>query len=197
MSASVYAERLPEFYAPYLARFRPLEGPFLELGAGYGLLLRLAKSRGLEVFGVEFSEERVAACQSHGLDVQQHDLADPLPLEDESFATIYCGQVIEHCPPATQRMLVREAYRVLKPSGQFQICSPCRHFEAARLQDGHDYLLTPTELQALLRDAGFSDIKPLDYPQHVPEIPPEELQFIWEAYHPDLLSLSASALCTK
>lgn len=197
MSIDVYQQRKKEWYAPYLDRFNPLASPFLELGAGFGLLLELANDRGLDVSGVEYEEARVEICRAKGLNVLQHDLANPLPYRDAFFANIYCGQVIEHVPPAAQRVLVREAYRVLQPGGQFQLCSPCRHDDNARKQPGHDYLLTPNELHQLLSDAGFRNIRSLDHPQRVPELPPEVLMDIWRRYRPELLSESASAMCVK
>jgi SAM-dependent methyltransferase len=195
--SEVYSQRKKEWYAPYLKRFRPLASPFLELGAGHGLLLELAKSQGLTVFGVEYEADRVSLCQSKGLDVVQHDLANRLPYDDDTFANIYCGQVIEHVPPSTQAMLVAEAYRVLRPGGQFQICSPCRHHEASRRQRGHDFLLTPRELQELLRYAGFRDIQSIDFPQNFDDLPPDVVADIWRRYRPEILSETASALCLK
>jgi len=197
VSNEVYQQRKKEWYTPYLERFKPLSSPFLELGAGHGLLLELAVSRGLDVRGVEYESSRVELCQSKGLNVIQHDLAHPLPYADGTFANIYCGQVIEHVPPAVQRMLVSEAYRVLQVGGQFQICSPCRHVDEARKQPGHDYLLTPRELRQLLEAAGFREVRSLDHPQKVPDLPPEVVMDIWRRYRPDLLSESASAMCIK
>jgi SAM-dependent methyltransferase len=197
VSSEVYSQRKKEWYAPYLDRFRPLASPFLELGAGHGLLLELARARGLSVAGVEYEADRVALCRSKGLDVIQHDLAYPLPYPNDTFANVYCGQVIEHVPPATQRMLVKEAFRVLLPGGQFEICSPCRHHEESRKQRGHDYLLTPSELRALLHEAGFTRVESIDFPQKFPDLPEEVVRDIWRRYRPEILSETASALCVK
>lgn len=198
MSEEIYLSREPDFYAPYLDRFQPLDPPLLELGAGHGLLLTLAKQRGIDACGVEIHRGRVEICKEKGLDVREHDLGQPLPFDDETFGTIFCGQVIEHMIPEAQRVMLREAFRVLKPGGQFQVRSPCRHHEPSRLMGGHDHLLTPSELETMLRDAGFDEIvMDLNYPQEVPEIPDEVLTDIWERYRPDLLSKTASALSVK
>ncbi|GEP61974.1 class I SAM-dependent methyltransferase [Reyranella soli] len=197
MSDEIYRQRTPDWYAPYLARFNPLEGPFLELGAGHGLLLELVRSRGIEGHGVEYVKSRVDLCVSKGLNVRQHDLANRLPYEDERFSCIYCGQVIEHCPAPTQRMIVQEAFRVLKAGGQLFITSPCRHHEESRLQKDHEHLLTPTELKALIEEAGFSRITPTNRPQNIPEIPPDVVKDIWARYQPDILSETANAFCIK
>lgn len=196
LSSSVYADREPSFYEPYLTRFEPVQPPLLDLGCGFGLLLALAAARGIEAVGLERVDERVEDCQGRGLDVRHHDLAKPLPFPDESFGMVYCGQVVEHVPEPVKLNVFREALRVLRPGGQFQVCSPCRHFEQAR-EPGHDYLLTPSELQALLRQAGWRNIVSLDYPQQVPEMPSDVVSDLWTRYRPDLLSQSASAICTK
>jgi SAM-dependent methyltransferase len=198
MSDEVYLARKPEFYASYLDRFERLDPPLLELGAGHGLFLTLAAQRGIEACGVEILKDRVEICKEKGLDVLEHDLGQPLPYADASFGMIYCGQVIEHMVPDAQRVMLREAFRVLRPGGQFQLRSPCRHHEPSRLMPGHDHLLTPSELRAMLQEAGFDDIRmDLNYPQDVPEIPKKVLADIWRRYSPDLLSQTASALCFK
>jgi len=197
MAKTIYETRQPSFYKSYLERFNPVQAPLLELGSGFGLLLDLATERGIKATGIELSEERVEASQARGLDVHHHNLAEPLPFPDESFGMIYCGQVIEHVPEPVKLNMFREALRVLRPGGQFQVCSPCRHWERARQDRGHDYLITPSELHALLRETGWQDIVSLDYPQPVPELPKEVLADLWARYRPDLLSQSASAMCTK
>jgi SAM-dependent methyltransferase len=197
MSDQVYLAREPDFYAPYLDRFEPLDPPLLELGAGHGLLLTLAAQRGIEACGVEILKDRVEICREKGLDVLEHDLGEALPFPDASFGMIYCGQVIEHMVPDAQRVMLREAFRVLKPGGQFQVCSPCRHHEPSRLQPDHDYLLTPSELEGMLRDAGFAEIRDLNFPQDVPEVADDVLTLIWDSYRPDLLSETASNICIK
>lgn len=198
MAASVYENRLPSYYEPYLRRFRPLSPPLLELGSGFGLLLELATSMSIECYGLEFDANRVTLCKAKGLNVQQRDLGEAFPFENNTFGAIYCGQVIEHMNPIAQKVMLREAFRVLRPGGQFQLCSPCRHNESARLQKGHDYLLTPSELNAMLGQAGFAEIDlSINFPQNIPEIPPEELKRIWKLYQPDLLSATANAMCRK
>jgi SAM-dependent methyltransferase len=196
LANSAYANREPSFYESYLSRFTPMQPPLLDLGCGFGLLLALAGEHGIDAIGVELVEDRVTDCRARGLDVRRHDLAEPLPFPDISFGMVYSGQVIEHVPEPVKLTLFAEALRVLRPGGQFQVRSPCRHYEPAR-QPGHDHLITPSELHALLRQAGWQDIMSLDYPQQVPEIPRDVVLDLWERYHPDLLSQSASAICTK
>ncbi len=196
LSGSVYADRGPSYYERYLKRFVPVQPPLLDLGCGFGLLLAHAGEQGIQATGLELLEDRVSDCRSRGLDARRHDLAEPLPFPDGSFGMIYCGQVIEHLAEAAKMNIFRETLRVLRPGGQFQVCSPCRHWEGAR-EPGHDHLLAPSELHALLRQAGWEEIVSLDYPQVVPEIPPDVLADLWASYRPDLLSQSASAMCTK
>lgn len=59
-------------------------------------------------------------------------------------------------------------------------------------------MITPSELEALLRGVGWRDIDlGINRPQPVPEVPAAELAALWKRYRPDLWSESASAMCRK
>lgn len=198
MSEELYLNRPISYYAYYLDKFGNASPPLLDMGSGHGHVLMLAKERGIEAYGVEYSQSRVDLSLEKELKVTQHDLCQPLPFPDNHFGMIYCGQVIEHVPPNGQEMMIREAYRVLKPGGVFQIRSPNRNNEQSRKSKGHDFLLTIAELRLLLEQAGFSKIDTsINYPLNVPEIPKPILKLIWTLFKPDQLAASASAICVK
>lgn len=197
--SKVYSERQPEYYETFLRRYRPLEGPLLDLGAGYGLLLEHARSKGLEVYGVEIDPFRAKICTDKGLNVIVHDLGKPLTMfQDNFFGVVYLGQVIEHMPYRDHDMVLSEAMRVLKPGGQLQITSPGRYNESEWAPD-HCGLLTLSELVSKLEKIGFVEIetKKVNYLQPNKQIPEPLLRYIWETYQPDILSASASAMCRK
>jgi ubiquinone/menaquinone biosynthesis C-methylase UbiE len=90
-----------------------------DIGCGTGRhSVRLA-SRGARVSGFDFSEEmlRRARAKAAGLNVEfhQHDLAEPLPVPDQSFDRVICGLVIDHI--ADLPGLFREMHRVCRPDG--------------------------------------------------------------------------------
>jgi SAM-dependent methyltransferase len=52
------------------------------------------------------------------------DLKKALPFADNSFNLIYASHVIEHIPWYLQKQLLKELYRILKPSGTIEIWVP-------------------------------------------------------------------------
>jgi O-antigen chain-terminating methyltransferase len=102
---------------PYMRYFGD-RGPVVDLGSGRGEFLELAKTRGLEAYGVDSDQESIAACLTLGLDARQEDLFEHLKgLADASLAGVFCSQVVEHLPPELIPVLMDEVYRVLVPGG--------------------------------------------------------------------------------
>jgi len=97
-----------------------------------------------------------------GCDVVQSDLnlvdviceANNIPLDSETFDTIFSTQVIEHV--ADHNGLVSEAFRLLKPQGKIIISGPMYwHLH----EEPHDYFrFTKYGFEYLLAKHGFSDI---------------------------------------
>jgi SAM-dependent methyltransferase len=196
---NVYATRKPEFYTPYLDRFVNISSPILDVGAGHGLFLELARSKGIDGYGVDNDPNEVEVCVKKGLNVIQHDLINPMDMyADNFFEGVHFGQVIEHITKPAQLMAISEIYRVLKPGKTLLITSPSR-FNEEEWGYQHISLLTISELVSMLRNAGFIDIdtKSINYCMPNKQIPERLLTYIWETYQPDILSQSASAVCKK
>ena len=196
---SFHKKRDWTYYAVYLKRFKKNPKKIFEIGSGIGLFLEACRMNNIEAIGCELEEEGVAITKSRGLQIYKHDLANPLTfVESDSFDAVFCNQVIEHVDDATQENIVREAWRILKPGGEFLVQSPCRHYEKARRDKYHINLLTPAELKALLERHGFVKCN-MDFnrPQEIPEIPKDVLNSIWRKYRPDLLSQAATVLAEK
>ena len=86
----------------------------LEPGCGRGEFLSNFEKLGLEVIGVDISEE--AQNFGHQFDVLQCDVeSEPLPFADATFDIIYSKSFIEHL--YYPERYLKEAYRVLKPGG--------------------------------------------------------------------------------
>lgn len=196
---SCHKQRSVEYYAVYLDRFKTNPKRIFEMGSGIGLFLEACMRKGICALGCELSMEGVELARSRGVRVYQHDLSDPITfVENDSFDAVFCNQVIEHVNTATQKNIVKEAYRILKPGGEFLVQSPCRHFEAARKDKHHINLLTPLELKALLESHGFVKCN-MGYnrPQEISPVPQEVIQELWERYHPDFFSQTATVLAIK
>lgn len=98
-----------------------------------------------------------------GLDLPDNGYAQPdliwdgttIPLEAQSVEVALATEVLEHCRDPLA--LLREARRVLKPSGRLFVTTPflwplhCVPFDEARY--------TPFALERLLKEAGFVDVR--------------------------------------
>ncbi|HZP79372.1 MAG TPA: methyltransferase domain-containing protein [Pseudolabrys sp.] len=52
------------------------------------------------------------------------DFSKPFPFPNNTISAVFCEHTIEHLPKATGLYLISEAFRVLKPGGQFRIVTP-------------------------------------------------------------------------
>jgi 2-polyprenyl-3-methyl-5-hydroxy-6-metoxy-1,4-benzoquinol methylase len=120
-------------------------GKLFEIGCGSGDFLARMRSRGWDVEGVDFDPEAVRNVrEKHGLTVHAGTM-EHLNLPDETFDAVALSHVIEHIYDPVS--LLKECFRVLKPSGKLTMTTP----NAASF--GHD----------LYRESWF----PLDPPRHI------------------------------
>jgi len=105
-------------------------GELLDVGCGDGLFAHLYARKGIEVVGVDPEPEGVRQAQ---LMTGEHEYNVPrptfmvgngtqLPFDDNRFQAAMMLDVIEHLPNPIA--LLREVSRVLKPGGQFLVCTP-------------------------------------------------------------------------
>ncbi len=151
-----YRGRGWEWFRPVLARMRPAP-PVLDIGAGIGLFTECCVRSGVPALGLELSEEGVAGMAARGLPVVRADLWLPFPFRDGSFGSALAHHVLEHIPLETERTVLREVRRVLRPGGFLYVISPNVHQPGAEDPD-HINLFTPRQLQRELVAAGFSRV---------------------------------------
>jgi len=84
------------------------DAPRLNIGSGYNLL---AGWMNVDLEGGRNGPIHMNAAQT-------------FPLPDNTFEAVLCEHMIEHIPEAQGRVLVREAFRVLKPGGRFRVVTP-------------------------------------------------------------------------
>lgn len=129
----VAARRRPHFAQMLRAAGPP--GRLLDVGAGVGELLMVARAAGWEAVGVDVDPAVVAHARERGLDVRLGELK-PLALPAGSFDLATLWNVIDFVPDPVS--LLAECRRVLRPGGRIFVRTPNVPFqrEGARVTRG-------------------------------------------------------------
>ena len=98
--------------------FKPQKGKLLDIGAGTGDFLVVAKSKGWNVTGIEPSEKAKDIAKTKGVSFAD-SLAD---IEDRSFDAVTMWHVLEHVPDVEKQIL--ELKRIIKPDGVIVVAVP-------------------------------------------------------------------------
>lgn len=181
-----------------IAALRPGER-VLDVACGTGVAARLASQQvgaAGSVAGLDINPGMLAVARSvtpPGVPIEWHEAsAEAMPLPDASFDVVLCQMGLQFMPD--KHAALREMLRVLSPGGRLVLNVPgptprlfsimeealSRHVgaEAAGFVNRVFSLHDTTEIQHLVRDAGFHDVsvqadtKPLRLPS------PEE--FLWQ-----------------
>jgi 2-polyprenyl-3-methyl-5-hydroxy-6-metoxy-1,4-benzoquinol methylase len=97
---------------------QPNKGSILDIGAGTGDFLAVAKENGWETVGVEPSDKARAIALKKAVSFVE----DTLGLESHSFDVITMWHVLEHVPNLDNQ--IKELKRLLKPSGTLIVAVP-------------------------------------------------------------------------
>jgi 2-polyprenyl-3-methyl-5-hydroxy-6-metoxy-1,4-benzoquinol methylase len=97
---------------------QPTKGTLLDIGAGTGDFLSVAKIQGWEITGIEPNDRAKAIAKNKGVSfVEQTSV-----LANHSFDVITMWHVLEHVPDLDNQ--IKELKRILKPSGTLVIAVP-------------------------------------------------------------------------
>lgn len=147
----------------------------LSVACSTGIIEQKIQERtGISVCGIDAAKESLEKAKNRGIDVKYADVTKRFPFEDESFDFVFAGEILEHL--LDTRKLLREIYRVLKPSGYVIVTTPnlARFDDRIKFLFGkaprqtsplHPYLylhirpFTYGSLKESLKDAGFAGIK--------------------------------------
>ncbi|MDD5149913.1 MAG: class I SAM-dependent methyltransferase [Flavobacterium sp.] len=94
------------------------KGKILDIGAGTGEFLSVAKKDGWQTIGVEPSEKAKGIAKSKGVSFVEQTSE----LENQSFDVISMWHVLEHVPDLDKQ--IKELKRLLKPNGTLIIAVP-------------------------------------------------------------------------
>ncbi len=119
------------------------KGRLLDIGCGSGLSSRMLKDEGINVVGLDVSQEAIKRYSKCGPTGMVCDVEQNLPFQDSVFDMIWVTEVIEHV--VEYRQLLHEMNRILKPSGRIYLTTPNAVYYGYRAM----YFLgrCPTELQ--------------------------------------------------
>ncbi|MBA4317733.1 MAG: methyltransferase [Flavobacterium sp.] len=97
---------------------QPNKGKILDIGAGTGDFLSVAKNDGWQTIGVEPSDRAKAIAKSKGVSFVE----ETSELENHSFDVISMWHVLEHVPDLDKQ--IKELKQLLKPTGTLIIAVP-------------------------------------------------------------------------
>lgn len=95
-----------------------VSGKVLDVGCGPGRDALLLKTKGLDVIGIDASEEMVKISTARGVECVVADFAE-LPFADGSFGGIWAYTSLLHIPKSEVPQVLLELKRVLVPGGTF------------------------------------------------------------------------------
>ncbi|MDX1981987.1 MAG: class I SAM-dependent methyltransferase [Bryobacteraceae bacterium] len=147
----------------YVKHFEGCE-EVLDTGCGRGEFLESLREAGILSKGVDSNAEMIAICRAKGLYAEEADMFQYMgELDEASLDGIFCGQVVEHLPPALVPRFVRLAAALIRPGGRIVIETP--NPECLAIFASHFYLdpthnrPVPAQLLAFyLEEAGFGGI---------------------------------------
>ncbi len=141
-------------------------GKALDLGCGTGNYTLELKKRGFDVIGLDASEGMLQVARSKGLNCIKGD-AYSLPFPDRSFDLVLSVTMFEFIYEPER--VVAEINRVLKPGGEVLIATMngrsawfvFKRLKSLFVETAYRYarFYTPGELEDLLRNAGFTDVR--------------------------------------
>jgi 2-polyprenyl-3-methyl-5-hydroxy-6-metoxy-1,4-benzoquinol methylase len=150
-------------YHEILDNFEPYRkmNNLIDVGCGIGYFAEVAKERGWNVYGTEYTDQAIKICSAKGIMMHQGKL-DPNNYPQEHFDIITSFEVIEHINNPIEEM--GNFNKILRSGGGVYITTP--NFNSiSRFLSGPNWTVvgypehlsyyTPTTMHALLKKFGF------------------------------------------
>jgi len=133
-------------YNEILDRFEDFKktGKLLDIGAGYGFFLEIARQRGWDVYGTELTDEAVNHCKEKGLKMFKGELQN-IDFGDLEFDVIISIEVIEHINNPNEYL--KKANEILRKGGKFYLTTPnYNSYLRYRLKEDYNVIEYPNHL---------------------------------------------------
>jgi len=116
---TAWSYQAPTVVAEAVVTRHPAAGSVLDVGCGTGLVGRALRARGFagEILGLDLSPASLEIARQHGAydSLEQADLQQPLPIDDDSVDAVVCVGVMTYLPDV--EAVWRELARVARPGG--------------------------------------------------------------------------------
>lgn len=154
-------------YHELLDQFEPYRktNNLIDIGCGIGYFLEVAKERGWNVYGTEYTDEAIRICSEKGITMKQGKL-NPEDFSGIEFDIITSFEVIEHINNPQEE--IQNFYKLLRKEGLVYLTTP--NFNSLlrfRLKDKYNIICypehlsyyTPKTLKLLFSSASFKSKK--------------------------------------
>jgi SAM-dependent methyltransferase len=131
-AAQISLLRLPRRCAFLLEHVGPPPKRILDAGCATGYIALLLMHAGHRVTAIELNPQMARDARTHGVDVLEHDLEEPLPLPSASVDAVHACEVLEHL--FDTEGFLHELHRVLVPHGVLILSTPNLNSLANRLR---------------------------------------------------------------
>jgi ubiquinone/menaquinone biosynthesis C-methylase UbiE len=142
----------------------------LDLGTGTGLIAALFLKAGLDVYGMDTSEEMLEVCRwkNTAMELSIGDISQPdWPYDDERFSHLTCCGVFHFLSNRELDTVFSETHRVLKTDGMFGFTVKGIIEGKTEYVDSESrtriYCLSETKVEELAAGHGFEVLKKMPY----------------------------------
>ncbi|NRA12997.1 MAG: class I SAM-dependent methyltransferase [Crocinitomicaceae bacterium] len=133
-------------YHEILDQFEPLKktGNILDVGAGYGFFLEIARQRGWNVYGTELTNEAVNYCTEKGLTMFKGELQN-IDFGELEFDVVLFIEVIEHLNNPVDYLT--KTNEILRHGGMIYLTTPnFNSYLRYRLKENYNVIEYPNHL---------------------------------------------------